>query len=186
MNIVSRFTIAAAFAGVAAVACSSAPDEPVSAGVDIGQVDTKCIKGGITCGVTGGATTGGIGTSGTVSTSSGGGGTTTTSGGASGKVGSSGAFTSSGVLYPDFGETCGTNPYGTPTPPPANARTTGGCDPIDCGKCVTDPQADACVCLNVGYGTLAAITCPVAHPCGIVVRGVARCYDFLPNGECFP
>lgn len=192
MNIVSRLTIAAAFTAVAAVACTSVPDEPVSVGVDTDQVDTKCIKGGITCGVAGstsGGTKGGTvgGTSGTVSTSSSSSGGTTSSGGTSGKLGDIWNG-SSGTLAPaDPVETCGTNPTGSTTQPPANARVGAGCDPTDCGPwCRWDAQQYGCDCSGAGYGLSSTIGCPARHPCGRYVWGTVRCYDRLESGDCAP
>lgn len=171
MNIVSRLTIAIAFASVAAVACTTVPDEPVSVGVEADQVDTKCIKGGITCGSLGGGRTVG----GDLSTSSGGtvssGGTTSSSsGGTSGKLGAtSGALTSSGVVMVE--EQCGPK----------------GCDPIDCGEyCRWNKDMSGCDCSGAGYGLSSTISCPWSHPCGRTVFGIARCYDRLASGECAP
>ena len=186
MNIVSRLTIGASFAAAAAVACTSLPEEPASVDVDTDQLGARCIKGGVTCGPTGasaGGVTGGVGTSGTVSTSSSGGGGVT--GGTSGKLSSSGLLTSGGTLAPETPEpaSCGENS----TTAPSNARTTGGCDPVDCGEwCQWDREHVSCSCIGVGYGLASSITCPVAHPCGREVRGVVRCYDYLPGGVCAP
>lgn len=56
MTTLASLTLAASVLALTAVACSAAsvPEEPASVEVQTDQVQTNCVKGGITCGVVGG------------------------------------------------------------------------------------------------------------------------------------